>query len=211
MSGTEFNSDARPNVRSEYGMETKRVFAAIEIPDGVRDVAAQRIEVLRDEFGNRAARWVKPENLHITLRFFGDLTERMIEDVRMAIAFSAKRSASFSASMTGPGLFPSRMPAKVLWMGLEPEESFRPVKGALDNELAELGFAHEKRHFHPHLTLARVRSPGTARSLAEMHVGTEFEPVNFSVDRITVFQSVLKPSGSEYFKLFEERLAGVSG
>jgi len=189
-------------------MQTKRVFAAFVIPDQVRDAAAHRIEMHREQFGNGAARWVRPENLHVTVRFFGDLTKSMIEGLKRAATNSAKLSPSFIASMTGPGVFPHRKPPKVLWMGLEPEAGFQLVKGNLEKELVRAGFEPEERRFHPHLTLARIKSPATARSLAEKHLEAEFEPVSFSVDRLTVFESVLKPSGSEYFKLFEEELSG---
>lgn len=184
----------------------KRVFAAVEISDEARRAAGAAIESLRVEFGNKAARWISPVNLHITLRFFGDIDDDRLREIRDAAGNSISNLSGFSAELKGTGVFPRLRRPKVLWLGIDDGGGLEKLKSGLDAELHRAGFEMEDREYRPHLTIARLKDQRLTRTIAERHLALKFEPVRFSINRITVFQSILKPTGAEYTRLFESYL-----
>jgi 2'-5' RNA ligase len=179
----------------------KRVFTAIDLSDSARSAAGAVIEDLKSASAGIGAKWVAPANLHITLRFFGNCSPEQIESLMGASENALAEIPRFSARLTGTGVFPRKAAPKVFWIGIEDDGMMVRSKEALDAALTGHGFEEEKRRFHPHLTVARTRDPAAAASYTRDFLSTQFEPVEFEVSRITVYESVLRPTGPEYVVL----------
>lgn len=176
----------------------KRVFSAIELSESVRDSVKTYAGNLAREFPEAPARWSSVEKLHLTLRFFGNVEEPALKVIIDAYKRIAAVSSPFRLVIEGTGVFPAVRRPKVLWLGVSGAETLGSFRSGVDEELAAAGFEQEKREFRPHLTIARLKGGPGAGCLAGRHLSLEFEPVELSVSRIVVFESVMKPTGSEY-------------
>jgi len=179
--------------------ETWRVFVAIELPAEIRNRVTHHIANLRRQVPDARASWSREENLHLTLKFLGDIPVTRVEALSRATARAAQTICSFSLSTEGCGSFPPRGTPRVLWIGIEdPAELLHPLHRALEDACADEGFARERRAFHPHLTVARLRRPKGARPLADLHRQAGFERMGFAVGRLCVIRSELSYAGSRY-------------
>jgi len=184
-----------------------RVFCAVELTDEVRERVAERVRRLRAEFPDVRASWEKPEKLHVTLKFIGDVEHARAD----ALSGAAERAAAciepFELTIEETGTFPPHGQPRVLWLGInDASGSLAFMHRALETECAAAGFPREPRAFKPHLTLARVRSPHGARDLAAAHRETPFEPQRFKVSELVVMRSELGPGGSRYTPLSRHAL-----
>lgn len=174
-----------------------RLFLAVFPPAEVQRAAFGLIEALRRP--GDGVSWVKPENLHYTLRFLGELGEDGARRAAEAATEAAAKSRVFSAAPGGLGAFPDARRARVVWIGMrEGGEALVALAHDLDRALAKRGFGAPDKAFSAHLTLGRVRTPG--RDWTE----TLAAPVpaalssGFPVERICVVESQLSPRGSIY-------------
>lgn len=146
-----------------------------------------------------ALRLVSPENLHLTLKFLGEVQEELIPEISAAMKDALQGIEPFDTSFRGLGTFPSLNYMRVVWVGIEKSrEKLIEVQRSLDERLAKLGFQRDKR-FHPHLTLARVKSPkgkGELREFIMKHADTDFGAVR--IERVELKKSVLTPKGPIY-------------
>ena len=186
----------------------KRIFTAIDISEQARLKVLGYIENLRKEFPGLRVGWEKPEKLHLTLKFFGDCDERQIRDLENAAAnsvktfFESEKTANFKIQISETGVFPSKRNARILWLGLQDETgNLAKINRILETECEKAGFEKENRNFKPHLTIARLREPHKSGNLAEKHLENIFEPVEFEVSEIVIYESKLQPTGSIYRKL----------
>lgn len=186
----------------------KRVFAAIDLSENARSAAGDHIRLLRDEFADANVKWVAPTNLHVTLSFFGDCSPEQISLVKAAVSETASESSRFSAFLKGAGVFPRPASPKVFWLGIDDGDKSAEMKKRIEGILEPEGFQSEKKRFRPHLTIARSRDPGSVKALAERHLSAEFEPVEFEITRITIYESILTPAGSEYSVIDTAELCG---
>ncbi|RKX70865.1 RNA 2',3'-cyclic phosphodiesterase [candidate division WOR-3 bacterium] len=166
-----------------------RSFIAIPIPEGVRRSVSSYIHKVRSQLSG--VKWVREENLHITLRFLGEIDEKLKEEVEAIIQEKSQPFKPFLCRLEGIGYFPSHRRARVIWIGIEEggQELIR-IFEALEPELNRLGFKREKP-FHPHLTIGRVKSP---RPLDL----PRFERESFTANRIVLYKSTLTPEGPIY-------------
>jgi 2'-5' RNA ligase len=185
-----------------------RSFLAIELPK----VILKKIEEIQGDLKSSHAdvRWVSPEKIHLTLKFFGNIEEARIEPIIKAIENSVHNTQVFSLRVTGTGAFPHWKNLRVIWMGLIDEKGILiPFQKQLETELEKIGFEPEKRAFQPHLTLGRVNS---SRGKEELSRRMErYREENFgeiSVERVILFKSDLKPTGAIYTSLGEVKLGG---
>jgi 2'-5' RNA ligase len=179
-----------------------RVFCAVELPDEIRSRIAERIHHLRAEFSDVRASWEKPEKLHVTLKFLGDIEPARVEQLSLAASRAVANLKPFGLTIGEPGAFPPHGQPRVLWLGIVDDSgSLALMQHALETECAADGFPREQRPFKPHLTLARIRSPQGARELATAHRETSFEPQHFKVSELVVMRSELGPGGSRYTPL----------
>jgi len=179
--------------------EQWRVFCAIDLPEDVRERLMAYTLSLRKAVPEAQASWSRPCNIHLTVKFLGEIPQSRVEGLSRAAARATSGLESFAISVEKTGVFPTNGAPRVLWIGIE------DLKGKLDglhrrleDECAKAGLKKEARPFHPHLTLARLRQPRHARTLASAHQSMEFEPAEVTVSELLVIRSELSSAGSKY-------------
>ena len=181
-----------------------RLFVALEIPAGVRESLADLIKELRaaDEKSSKSnARWVRAENLHVTLKFIGHVDEQKCGEIRAALARIHSDSA-VELCFRGLGFFPGEKRARVLWAGMEASANLVPLARETDEELGRLGIGRETREFAPHLTLARLDPPGINEKLrAAVATNSQREFGSVWTGEFHLFESKTRPAGAEYTRL----------
>ena len=183
-------------------MAARRLFVALEPPEPVRRRLAALADELRRGAGRAAddVRWVRPENVHLTLQFLGAVPEERVAAVEAALREAAADGRPLSLSLRGAGGFPNARRPRVLWAGLEGDvASLAALVTALGARLAKLGFPPEERPFSPHLTLGRARdgrgAPGLAGALAH---AAQAEATPWRAAELVLFESHLSPKGPRY-------------
>jgi len=183
-----------------------RSFLAIELPEAIR----RKIEEVQKELklSHADVRWVNPENIHLTLKFFGNIDESRIDPIVKSLEGPIQTTSPFSVSIRGMGSFPHFKNPRVIWMGLkEGKEVLVALQKGVDGELKKIGFEPEERDFNPHLTLGRTKSNrGRDELIGRMEKYQEEEFGNFRVERVVLLKSELRPSGPIYTLLKELRL-----
>ena len=179
----------------------KRVFIAIDISNEARSKVAVYIDELRRSARDLRIGWERPEKLHLTLKFLGDVDDRQLRDVEEAVRRASTELRSFRSAISGAGRFPPKGDPRILWLGLDKQENFGNAARTVDKELSKFGFEPEKRKFHPHLTIARLREPYRSGALAAEHLSNAFQTDEFDVWEILIYESELLPTGSVYRKL----------
>ena len=202
-----------------------RLFVAVDLDSERQEAIARAMAGLRRAAGpagwDRAARWVSPRNLHLTIRFIGDLDEAA--GTRVAEAMAASIAVPpFEVVLEGAGVFPPRGAPRVLWIGVERgADDLVRLSDVVEARLRPAGVAPETRPFSPHLTIARFRDrerggrsdrPGPAvlrgtrlaDAIASVHVAAGPLPVR----SVTLYQSRLTPAGPEYSPLVSTPLGG---
>ena len=178
-----------------------RLFVAVEIDEEARRVALATAEALHAAIGpDLPARWVRPENMHLTVRFVGHVDDGRAPEVIAALA-APLDIAPFDIELGGCGAFPPRGAPRVLWIGLmQGLPSLALMHEAFNRRLLPFGFDPEARPFSAHLTLARVKDAprGAGRAAGEALDRVTVPATRFRVTRATVFQSHLSPKGPRY-------------
>jgi 2'-5' RNA ligase len=186
-----------------------RAFVAVLLPEDVRGRLAAAVGDLRGQA--REVGWVRPDNLHLTLRFLGEVDPMTLEHARDAMLVAATATAPFTSSVGGLGGFPSGRPPRVVWAGVtEGGDGLRTLHAALESALVGRGIPGDGRAFHPHVTLGRARSPRGVSGLADaMGEGPRFG--EFRVAALHLMGSELGPGGSRYSVLAEAPLGDRRG
>jgi len=184
-----------------------RLFCAIELPAHLRAKLKHHIHQLREAQPDAAASWSRPENIHLTLKFFGNVGQNRIPNISAALSRAVASDTPFQIRVGGVGVFPRPSQARVLWIGvLDPTAKLTELQEAVEQECATEGFEKEERAYRPHLTIARLRRPEGARQLAEAHLGLMFEPSELTVNELVLFRSELSSKGSIYTPLTRHEL-----
>jgi 2'-5' RNA ligase len=181
-----------------------RLFVALEIPSAVRDNLAALIDELRaaDAAATKnKARWVRAENLHVTLKFIGNVDVGKLDAIRAALG-EVSASGAVELRFRGVGFFPNEKRPRVLWAGIVASPNLAPLAAGVDARLEKLGIARETREFAPHLTLARFDPPGVSeklRTAAQENTAREYGVARTS--EFHLFESKTRPTGAEYTRL----------
>ena len=184
-----------------------RLFVALEIPAAVRDNLATLIEELRNS--EPKARWVRPENLHVTLKFLGETPSEKLEAIQNALS-AVRSEQAVRLDFRGLGFFPNEKRPRVLWAGMDALPNVQSLAASIEQALEKLGFPREDREFTPHLTIARFSSPGVTeklRAAIQQNMGRESGSVR--TNEFHLIESKLKPSGAEYTRLGTFSFAAV--
>ena len=184
-----------------------RAFVAISFPESVLLSCQLLVGYLKRLELN--ARFPRKEAIHLTLKFLGNIYEDQVFDIARGLEITVQELNSFALEVRGIGVFPSLAKPKVVWAGLRDCDVLVEMQRQIEGILEDLGFAREKRPFHPHLTLARLRSEKNIGALARYieEAGPGERLGTAMVTQIHLFKSVLKSQGAEYHKLATAKLA----
>lgn len=174
-----------------------RTFICMGLPESVK----VRIEKLQRELRQIEAQvsWVKAANIHLTLKFLGDVPQAKIPLIAAAVKLAIGSCGPFQVAVGGAGCFPSLRNPTVLWIGVSPiPEALTQIYEAMEEELARQGFARETKRFKPHLTIARLRNPRNTKAVADAFMACGFEDESFQASEVIVMRSDLTPRGSIY-------------
>jgi 2'-5' RNA ligase len=169
-----------------------RLFVAIRPPEPITDLLLDLME------GISGARWQDEEQLHLTLRFIGEVDRHTAADVHAALG--GLRHPPFDLAMTGTGLFDRRGVPSILWAGVAPPEPVQLLHKKIDQAMTRAGLEPERRAFHPHITLARLGRGAGAVAGFLAQTGAFASPA-FRVDSFGLYESHLSPSGATYSEL----------
>ncbi len=184
-----------------------RLFYAVELPLVVRERIAEHIAQLRSELHYVRAGWERTEKLHLTLKFLGAVEETRLPALSLAATRATSARAPFTLTIADAGAFPPHKAARVLWLGVRDSTGgLARLHQAIEDECAAEGFPREERSFHPHITIARLRSPAGARPLAEFHLELGFQAMEITVNEIVLMRSELTQKGSCYTVFSHHRL-----
>ena len=186
-----------------------RTFIAIEIPSEIKSALA----ALQDELRRAGAdvSWTKPENIHLTLKFLGEVDEMRIGEVEKVCVRAAAEFQPLTLSLKETGVFPNARQPRVLWAGLSGEiEKAVEMRGLLDEGLALIGFDREEKDFRPHLTIGRVKSNRKTRELLALAGAHQVPELSFVVTEIVLMKSELHPAGARYTPMAKAFLRGKS-
>jgi 2'-5' RNA ligase len=190
-----------------------RVFIAVEIPSSIRQAIHDQTESLRAALGRDLVRWVPAENMHLTLKFIGDVSPASVDTLAQMLTAETETCAPFSLTVGGLGSFPTPRRARVIWIGIHAPAVLTSLQRGLESAAARFGYEEEARPFSPHLTLGRVRQPIGASDQQKVCVALEKAQVGAlgtaEVTAVHLFKSDLKPSGAEYTRLFSAPLKSV--
>jgi 2'-5' RNA ligase len=176
-----------------------RLFVALDLPDAVRRALGELIAQLKPK--SRAARWVRPESMHVTLKFLGRTDAQKLDSIRTALS-TMHSTQPVELHFRGIGFFPNERRPRVIWSGIESPPSLFKLAAATEQALEPLGFARESRPFVPHLTLARLNSSqGVENLVAAADAMKSYDFGSAQETEFHLFESVLKRSGAEYKKL----------
>jgi len=176
-----------------------RTFIAIPLPEAVQDKVDALLSDLRK--ADAAVRWVPARNLHLTLKFLGDVAEARLEELYVGIRMATEGIEPFRITLTGLGAFPNARRPRVLWIGMDVPEAMQRLYENIEKDLSRLHFPKEKRRFSPHLTIGRVKGLRGMERLMSVVERTEFGPETVSVERIVAMKSDLRPTGAVYAPL----------
>jgi 2'-5' RNA ligase len=176
-----------------------RLFVALEIPSTVRENLAILLESLRAV--SPQTRWVSTANLHVTLKFIGDVPEAKLAAIRSALA-GIHSDRPVLLDFRGLGFFPNEEHPRVFWAGIEASANLKTLAADIDTSMETFGIPREQRPFSPHLTLARfepLRLPEKLRAAIRESAGRDFGSLR--TGQFQLIESKLKPSGAEYTTL----------
>ncbi len=178
-----------------------RTFIAIEIPDGIKKEMARTQEQLK--ISGADAGWTRPEGIHLTLKFLGEVLDARLDEIKNALAQAAGAKGRFRLEITGAGAFPNSKNPRVVWLGVAGDiDKLMALWSSIENAMAAIGFDREDRAFSPHLTLARIKYL-QARYSWQRSIDSikDIRLAGFEVDHVSLMKSELKPSGAVYTEI----------
>jgi RNA 2',3'-cyclic 3'-phosphodiesterase len=183
-----------------------RAFIAIEIDPEVKKKLTRMIRHF-EKLSSRV-KWIKPSAMHLTLKFLGSIDETEADQLKNILDKVSKKHSCFDLSCSGIGTFPlkSKNP-KVIWIGIQDNSFIKGVYADIETEAEKIGFSKEKRSFHPHLTLGRVKKKAEIQKLIpELERTKNKDFGKTQVNGLTLFKSTLTPQGAVYDILFKSSL-----
>ncbi|HNM78685.1 MAG TPA: RNA 2',3'-cyclic phosphodiesterase [Tepidiformaceae bacterium] len=181
--------------------EHVRLFVACEVPDDVKDTIGEVIEGLRQKSGTDV-RWIRPEGVHVTLKFLGEVNTKKLPAIKLAIQEAVVGHSPFELEFSTIGTFGGREGLRIMWVGIAGDVlRLEALVRAVNAALAVVGFEPERRPFRPHLTLGRVRDEVPTRRRAEIEVAVgkqDVPPVSWRTAQVSLMRSRLTKSGASY-------------
>ena len=195
------------NTESTERTSQWRLFCAFELPELLRRSIAEHSRTVREAVPDAAASWSRPENIHLTVKFFGNVEAAKVPVISDAAARVVKELSPIKVEVGTTGVFPRPTRPQVLWIGVQDQSgALLKLQQRLENAFAREGFPKEDRAFRPHLTIARIRKPQNANRLAQTHLEMQFSNMPVTLNELVLFRSELSPKGSKYTSISRHRL-----
>jgi RNA 2',3'-cyclic 3'-phosphodiesterase len=191
-------------------MSSLRTFIAVDIPSPIQNIIQQKTDSLRKTLGTSLVRWVNADNIHLTLKFLGDISPAQVDRLTQMLHTAADQVNAFDLQISGCGSFPNFKRPRVLFIGIQAPAELEALYRGVESACARLEYESETRGFFPHLTIGRVREGLSAADLQKIRQTVEGSKVDSlgtaRVDSVHLYKSDLKPTGSVYTKLFSAPL-----
>ena len=188
-----------------------RTFIAVEPPGSLREEIG-RLTTRHFESRLPGFRWVKPENIHLTLRFLGEIDPARLESLAQAVSTAVAEFAPFNLTVESLGFFGSQKRPRVIWLGLSASQQLSALAREVESAVEEAGFGRADKPFKAHLTLARLkRPPASAPDWESIRTGLPSSWPEWKVTRVEIIKSTLTPSGPIYETLASCPLEGEAG
>lgn len=174
-----------------------RAFIAIDVPRGLKEEISA---IQRDLSGITDAKvsWAKPDGIHLTLKFLGDVDKSSLQSISSTLKNLASRYDDFTLKTTIRGGFPKLSQPKTIWIGVEGGSELISLRNDLELEMKTLGFPQETGRFHPHLTVGRIKYLEANSRLVSRFLELPLDNFEWRASRINLMSSLLKPTGAEY-------------
>jgi 2'-5' RNA ligase len=187
-------------------MNRIRAFIALDLPAVIQESIDKQTARLRQTLGDDVVRWVPPHNMHLTLKFLGNVPDSHLGFLKQMLTQAANVHSQFDLQIGGLGSFPSSKRPRVLWVGVHAPAGFASLQKAIEDGAHRLGYEKEARAFSPHLTLGRIRQgidPKEAQKIGNALTTIQLGKIGTArVDSVHLYQSDLNSEGSIYTKLF---------
>lgn len=181
-----------------------RAFVAIELPSELQGALGQLMTGLQRQAG-KAIRWVTPHNIHLTLKFLGNVSPTNLNALMNVIDTEALRHKAFEITVGSIGAYPNKIRPRIVWIGVQAPATLLELQRAIDRETDRMGYPSEERGFSPHLTLGRVSQHANAQDVRQIantiNAAAVGEISKVNVDSIRLFRSDLQAGGAIYTSL----------
>jgi 2'-5' RNA ligase len=194
-------------------MSLLRAFIAVEVPVALRQRVGQATAGLQHEIGS-FVRWVPVENMHLTLKFLGDVAPSNVEMLSQMVRAEANLFSCFDLQLAGLGAFPSLKRPRVIYIGIQAPAALEALQRGIESSSRRLGYESEERAFSAHLTIGRVRQNVTGTEQQTIRRALEQAKIDLlgaaRIDAVHLYKSDLRPSGSVYTRLYSAPLKDPS-
>jgi 2'-5' RNA ligase len=191
-------------------MSLLRAFIAVEIPPEIHQAIEKQTASMRASLNKSLVRWVPTDNVHLTLKFLGDVSPTNLEMLAQMLNVEVSKHPVFEMEFGGLGAFPNPKRPRVIWIGIQAPTGLEALQHGIEAAAATLGYPPEKRPFSPHLTIGRVKKKGGSPGMQKIRAALEETQVGSlgtaMVTAVHLFKSDLKPTGAVYTKLFSAPL-----
>lgn len=189
-----------------------RAFIAVDLSPSIQQAIQKYVNNLRQLVGD-SVRWVPAGNIHLTLKFLGDISPTSLEMLNQMLRAEGETCPPFDISIGGLGSFPNSKRPRVLFVGVQAPAELEALQSGIESACARLGYESDLRPFSPHLTIGRVRDrvpPESLRRIGRTLEETKIDSLGAArVDSVHLYKSELKPGGSVYTKLYSAPLHSV--
>lgn len=196
-------------------MSQLRAFIAIEIPLDIQDAIQRQTARLRQTLGSDLVRWAPAQNMHLTIKFLGEIAASHVDFLKQMLAREADAHPQFDLQIGGLGSYPTSRRPRILWVGLHAPAGLAALQKSIEAGTSRLGYEEEELAFSPHLTIGRVRQNISPADLSKIRAAMDnIQLGNIGtarVDSVHLIRSELKPNGSVYTKLFSAPLSKQRG
>ncbi len=193
-------------------MSLLRAFIAIELSADIRQAISTQSAVMQARLKG-CVRWVPASNIHLTLKFLGDVAPSNVEMLKQSLQAEASQHPVFDLSVSGLGAFPNARHARVIWVGIQAPATLNRIQHAIESACARLGYPAEERPFSPHLTIGRIREQVSTSESQAIRTVLETTRVGelgaMRVETVHLFKSDLQPSGAIYTSLHSAPLTTI--
>jgi len=187
-------------------MSLLRAFIAVEISSEVHQAIETKTAPIRAALNPSLVRWVPADNVHLTLKFLGDISAANVEMLAQMLAVEVSQHRIFELGFGGLGAFPNPKRPRVIWIGIQAPAGLEALQHGIEAAAATLGYPNERRPFSPHLTIGRVKQNVNSASMQKIRIALEETKVGSlgtnQVNAVHLFKSDLNPTGAVYTRLF---------